>query len=328
MRKLILTFLIILFAVITPVAFGFYSYAEGEEETTEEDDNIDYTGELDIITGNPKSEDGDDAATAETVVLSSGAVYDRKTDMYSYKTVGGSLNCSVADGMIVTDEVRLSVTGEFNMSVYRNGNKLESIPSTVTQAGTYVFITWTDNAEVQLLTFQIINEVTGELTQYIMPEGFSTTRILRDGTDVRNTYGSVDLKEEGYYEITYRCSANQKEYKLSMLIDHTPPEVVFEGVDEKGRAKGPVTITGLEEDDVVYVYFNDEEGKVEKSDVLKESGKYRVVVADKAGNYIEKSFKIMIYLNVKSVVLIAAIFAILIGLAIALYITRKRLRVR
>ena len=111
-------------------------------------------------------------------------------------------------------------------------------------------------------------------------------------------------------------------------MDHIPPQVTFDGVDKNNKAKGPVTIQGLKKGDTVTVTRDGKNETLKSGNKLTESGKYTVIVTDNAGNVTKKSFTIMLYLNVKSIVLFAAFLLIIAGVFVALYITRKNLRVR
>ena len=136
------------------------------------------------------------------------------------------------------------------------------------------------------------------------------------------------MTQEGAYNIGYICSDSGVTYNLTLTVDHTPPQVTFEGLDENNKAKGPVTLMGLEEGDSVSIISGDDIKKLNMKSQITESGDYRVVVSDQAGNSIEKEFKIMVYLNIQAWMLFGFIFLLIVGLAIALTITRKKLRVR
>ena len=254
--------------------------------------------------------------------------YNIDTHMFIFKTSGGTFGCSAADKMVTNSPVSLEKSGEYNVAVYRNGVRLNGIPSSVADAGDYTVITWTDNSEQQLMTFHIVGSVTGKLDQYVMPDGFTAGTVLLDGVETTRNFGAVDMTEEGYYDIRYTCSATNITYNLTVSVDHIPPQVTFDGVDKNNKAKGPVTIQGLKKGDTVTVTRDGKNETLKSGNKLTESGKYTVIVTDNAGNVTKKSFTIMLYLNVKSIVLFAAFLLIIAGVFVALYITRKNLRVR
>ena len=146
------------------------------------------------------------------------------------------------------------------------------------------------------MSFQIVESTTGRLNQYILPTGFTLRSVNFNGVPTKGGYGSVDMSQEGYYEIVYRCNQTGIDYYLNVTTDHTPPDVKFEGVDKEGRASGPVTITGLTDDDKVFVQLDEHDSRIDKNNQLTESGRYHVTVVDSAGNSVSRDFVIMIYL--------------------------------
>ena len=325
MKKFLVTCIIIIFGVMMLPSGAFA--AEGDEESGD-DTSYETSGQLDLYTGEPIKSDARSSVNTGVVNVSSGIMYNYSTHMFNYSTNGGTFSASVADGMIVTDPVNLALDGEFNIKMYKDGEVLDSIPEMVSDPGNYVVVVWDDNSETQLCSFQIVSKVTGAVSQYILPDGFVTTSLYIEGEEVRAGRGSVEMQEEGYYQLTYRCSATQIDYNLDITVDHTPPQVKFVGLEEGNVARGPVTLEGLGENDTVYVTFNDNNSRLNMYNQVKESGRYHIIVTDNAGNSVEKSFKILVYLNVKSIVFLLIFIAIIIGLVVALYISRKKLRVR
>ena len=290
---------------------------------------VDYSGDVDIYTGKPVDDNDDNTRNSYYITIKDGSTYDAEHSMFIYTLENGTFSCSVCDGMVVTNPVLLEKEGEYNVALYRNGVKVDGIPATVTDPGSYVVITWDNESENQLMSFQIVEKETGRINQYIIPQGFTIKTVYLDGELQKNSFGSVDMTKEGYYEICYRCSATGIDYYLNVTTDHTPPDVTFEGIDSNSKAKGPVTLKGLQEGDTVYILLNsDETGKMNYQNQITKEGEYHVTVMDKAGNSISRDFIIMFYLNVKGVFFLSLIVVLIIGVLIALYISRKRLRVR
>ncbi|MCR5214892.1 MAG: hypothetical protein K6E10_10805 [Eubacterium sp.] len=287
---------------------------------------FDYTGELDPITGKPLYVTEDE--TTGIVKINDNYSYDFDNMLYVFPVSGGSFGCSVADGMITTGAVQLAKAGEYNLSVYKDGEKVGDSPAKVSDAGTYTVITWDNTNEKQLMSFTIIPKTTGKINQYLMPDGFVVESVKRDGVETDRVFGLVDMSKDGYYDISYSCTTTGLDYNLQVYIDHIPPQVIFEGVDSDNKAKGPVTIKGFEDGDTISIKLDDRNIRLDSDHTLKDSGYYKVSVYDQAGNVTQRSFTIMLYLNVKTTVLLISFLAIIIGVIVALYITRKRLRVR
>jgi len=299
-----------------------------EGSTISSSDSIFYTGPIDLVTGQPITGESEESS-GQLVQIGNGVSYDRYSRRYIYPVGNSRILCSVADGMIVTDGVVLSKDGEMNISVFKDGESMSEIPSEITEVGDYVVVTGSGSTQNQLLTFQIVNSVTGRLKQYILPTGFVLQNVRRDGESPSHGSGSVKFDQEGDYVVDYICNANSAEYTLKVRIDHTPPQISFAGLDEDNEARGPVTITGLKEGDSISIIFDGEESvKLDDDNQVSETGRYHVVVTDVAGNSIEKDFEILLYLNFNATMFIVAFLLVIIGICTALLISRKKLRVR
>jgi uncharacterized membrane protein len=330
MKKKLIAFSFILLGVVLPGATVFAEPEDNEAEKTSESyevPNIDYTGPIDIVSGNPIYEDSNNGQ--EYVTLSENVVYSTSTKEYEYIVGTSRLRCNVMDGMAVTEGVTIEKDGEFDVTVYRNGEALSEIPSTIYDPGSYSVVTSDSNSERQLFSFQILNDVTGRLTYYVLPKNFSVRTVTIDDKPVAFSAGTVDMTQEGHYVIEYRCGLTGAEYKLEVTVDHTPPNVVFEGLDENNEARGPVKITGMEKEDRISIRFDDEKDvDLDDDEQVTEIGAYHVVVTDPAGNTVEKEFYIRLYLNFNAWIFLIALLLVILGVVIALYIARKKLRVR
>ena len=81
--------------------------------------------------------------------------------------------------------------------------------------------------------------------------------------------------------------------------------------DRNNKAKGPVTIQGLQNGDSVVVYLDDKKTSLKSGNKLTESGTYKVLAYDQAGNVTQKDFEISLYLNIKSVFLFIAFVSVI-----------------
>ena len=289
--------------------------------------DFDYEGPIDMFTKSPVSETAGQDLT-QRVNVSDGSVYDRASGFYIYAVDNGSVSVSVADGMIVVGDVFLTKSENANVKLYKDGEAVDDFPGLINVPGSYAIISGDMGSDGQIMGFRVLNGVTGAISQYNMPRGFSVQSVVVNGEDVFYDYGVVDMTTEGTYDVNYICSDNGISYYLHVVIDHTPPQVTFEGLDENNRAKGPVTITGLQEGDRVSVLSGNETKKLNSKSQIAESCDYRVIVSDEAGNYIEKQFKIVVYLNLQAWMLLGLALILIVGMAAALTVTRRRLRVR
>jgi hypothetical protein len=183
-------------------------------------------------------------------------------------------------------------------------------------------------SEKQVLYFDIVNDKTGRLTSYTLPNGFSIVSVsIDDVTQAPNYSRIIDMQKEGRYEISYKCTATGITYNLNVEVDHTPPDVQFEGVSGS-IARGPVKIVGLQDEDTVKVIFNGESVSAPSNGVIGTVGKYTVTVFDDAENSVTKEFTIRMYLNIQGGIFIALAVILIVAAGVYMYVSRKKLRVR
>lgn len=293
------------------------------------DVNIDYEGSVSPYDGSPVQEE--EVSQIQYVKLTDGSTYDRSAHTFNYPVQGydSSIASSVASGMVVTGEVSITIPDDMSAVLYKNGERLVDVNlNEITDAGTYSLVASGLDVNSQVLSFDIVKNKTGKLSTYTIPEGFAIQSVTIDkALQASNFSRTVDLSREGNYSISYRCTATGVNYTLNVEIDHTPPEVEFEGL--KGRiANGPVKITGLQPEDTVKVIFNDEEVKAPANGELRTVGDYFVTVYDDAENSVTKEFTIRMYLDMEGGIFVVLAIVLLGSAGAYMYISRKRLRVR
>lgn len=288
-----------------------------------------YSGPLDTVTGEPsQSSDGTDAYSAR-VTVSDGVYYDRARLGYLY-TVGNTsaqVLCSVADGMVVQDEVRVEPDAGLEVTLYRDGAALESADLThIYEPGGYVVEVNRNGQSYQVVSFVIVGDVTGRLTGYTMPDGFLITDATLNDEPANYDRGYINMAAEGRYVVDYRCARNGLSYQLDVEIDTTPPVLALEAVDESGRARGPVSLEDIEEGASIGITLDGKE--IPYATELTEAGDYRVLVMDAAGNTNEYRFTILLYFNLSSILFMALVVIVAVTVGAYIVISRKRLEVR
>ena len=300
--------------------------------------DFDYNGEIDPFTGEPADDDyslldfgyDEEDSQGGTVWITDNCYYDFGKSCYVFPVddQGGEISCSVADGMIVQNNVDFSATDGIDPRVYLNGNVIDHKNGQFTYAGSYIVTVMNAGEERQILGFTICGEMTNSVMGYAMPEGFDIISVSYNGEDTGYYGGYVDMSEEGRYYVSYECYQNGLEYALNLTVDITPPTLVLEGVNEKGRASGPVTIVNEDPDASISIARDGNEFPMVVSYVLTQSGKYVVTVTDKAGNSSEYQFIIMIYLDSYGVILLIILILIIIAVGVYIYYTRTHLKTR
>lgn len=291
--------------------------------------NMDYSGEVSPFNGAPIEDS--QAAQTQLVKLSDGSTYDRDTHTFAY-TVSDyheDVTSTVANGMVVTEPVAIEIPEDMAAKLYSFGKEVTDVDySNIDTPGSYSLVVTGVESEQQVLYFDIVNSKTGRITSYKLPNGFSILSVsIDDVTQAPNYSGIIDMTREGSYKISYKCTATGITYNLNLEVDHTPPDVQFEGVNGS-IARGPVTITGLQEGDTVKVIFDGEEATAPSNGVMKAVGRYSVTVFDDAENSVTKEFTIRMYLNIQGGIFIALAVILIVAAFVYMYVSRKKLRVR
>lgn len=256
------------------------------------------------------------------------AVYNRSDGMYHYtvESSGAEILTNIVDGMVTTEPVCFEIPTGVTCQLYYEGRQVTNPDYTnLTVPGRYLLDVSGSTQSYQALKFTIVNSVTGILDEYRMPVDFEVREVRFNGQSISSGMSSVDLMQEGKYEITYYCRPTLKDYRLDITIDHTPPTLALEAVVDD-LAKGPVDLSDLEEWSSLYVEHN---GKaIHPTRRLSESGAYVVTVTDRAGNSTTYKFRIQFYFNISSLAFFIMIVVAVAAVSIYLVIYQKRMRIR
>jgi hypothetical protein len=258
------------------------------------------------------------------VVVYSNCTYDKEKQKFIYTvdaSAGLEVSSSVADGMITNNNVSLNVGKVKEYELFRDGTKINNPNYTsIKQVGNYVL----QHKGKKVLEFRIIGDYS-TLELFYTPKGCYISNVLLNGASAKYSYDSVELSGEGTYEVSYVCEATGRSYSFKTIIDRTAPELAFQELDEKGRARGPVEILNREANSTIKIVLDGEEQKA--ANILTKSGEYTVTIMDQAGNSNQYEFTIMIYFNSNSLVFLGLILAVAGGILAYIIISAKNLRV-
>lgn len=294
-------------------------------------DPFSYNGPLDSFSGLPQGYTDDaaeESSGSNTLVnVSSDVYYDTKAALYQYmvNSTGGAIRCSVMDGMVTTGSVEIYLPQSVEAELYLDGDPVEGDISEVSEPGSYTLNRISSGNRDRVLSFTIVNSVTGTLNSYRLPTGFCVDSVVLDNVEQTADPYSVDLYEEGSYKISYHCMKTNVAYSLRLQIDRTPPTLALEAVTD-GVANGPVDISDLERGASIRITLDGQD--ISASETLTQSGQYRISVFDDAGNRSEYSFRIKVYFNMNSIAFLGLIAAIAVGVVLFMKRTRKKMRVR
>lgn len=286
----------------------------------------DYTGELNPETNEPIGSNAGESSSRD--FLAAGMFYDWKTHDFVYPVENSLLevHASVADGMITNNPVSVTVNDP-SIAVYCNGTEVTSDFSNLREPGSYMVSVRNGGGSVRLIDFTIVGDVTNEITQFTVPEGFYISAASRDDENVYEGRYTLDMEKEGKYEIEYKCGPTDYVYNLSVVIDRTPPALNFQArLDKEGRVHSAVSFSGLEKTDSVVLLKDGTQVQplinADGTGKIVDSGNYIMRVYDAAGNMKEYQFTIMVYFNAGSWVFILAVLAVI--AAVAAYVIFKR----
>ena len=260
----------------------------------------------------------------EEITISSKCVYDTVTQEFVYTVDEVSklqVRSSVADGMFTNYSVSLDIRNKMDFTLYQDGAKVEAPDfSSIEQVGSYVL----HYKGKKVLEFRILGAYS-TVEMFYAPKGFYIKDALLNGAPAQFSSGGVELIGEGLYEIFYECEATSRTYSFRIQVDKTAPVLVLEGLDEKGRASGPVDISNREADSMIKIILDGKEQEV--TDLLTKSGYYTVTIFDDAGNYNSYDFTILLYFNTNSVTFLALVFVVVGGIVAYIIVSSKKLKV-
>ena len=258
------------------------------------------------------------------VRLSSIEVYDKETDRFIFDVGGAKVTMNIPTGIVTKDAVQVSIPAGLTVKLYKDGNQLIRPDfSNISEPGGYILLLG-NSGEVSL-DFTIVGTYSGNMGQYNMPAGFSVIEAKLNGMPFSTAETVVDMRQEGKYTIDYGCSYIGKTYHLEVEADYTAPVLTFTGL-ENNYAEGPVEIFCAEPGCTITLT---QDGKaVEFRSPLKSAGNYSVTVKDPAGNSNIYLFTIGLYFTLNHFTVFLILAAMILALAVYMWISRKRLRIR
>ena len=293
--------------------------------------DLDYTGPLDPETNQPLG--GEVVSSFNREMLSTGMFYDWSTHDYVYPVEDSLLevHMNVADGMIVNTPVYVG-SDDPSVLIYCSGSEVTGDRSNIRKPGDYMVSVKNGGSLVRLMDFRIVGDSTNAINRFEAPDGFYILSASRDGENIYQGRYTVEMEEEGYYDIEYLCGATDHSYRLQVAIDRTPPQVNFQAkLDKEGRVRSAVSYSGLESTDTVVLLRDgtavDAYVNSDGTGQILDPGNYIMRVYDAAGNMSEYQFTVMVYLNAGSWIFIILLLAVIIAVGAYVVFKRKNLKI-
>lgn len=323
MKKRILALLLILCLCLSLSIPAWASDNEGS------DPYINYSGDVDPVTGNPSGTGGseDIVPTSGVVDITNTLAYNYNIHAYLIPANGGMIQSSIPSGFVTTDSVKIQLQGGITGQLYLDGNEIANGTSfEATDVGGYVLsIPTIGSQSIEPMRFFIVSELNSGLNYYSLPDGFVFSEVLCDGDEAAYESNYLSLNQEGTYLIKVGCPSTGVSHTLTLRIDHTAPVLALANVVD-GVADGPVDISDLEPGAAIRIELDG--SVIDYEPELTASGDYYIIVQDEAGNRREYNFTIATYFNGSAWIFLLLLAAVISGLVIYLVIARKKLRIR
>ena len=222
---------------------------------------------------------------------------------------------ALANSVIIVENEKLEFV------VTRNGEVIEfDDGDEITEPADYV-VKMTDKlGNSTELSFTIVEPTVTEF-KHNFDDLAGFEKVLVNGEETRLNYGTLELFEDGEYEIVVVANGDNNTFYVN--IDATAPTLTMKGVTNNGKTNGVVVLSDVTEDAEVKVFFNDEEIEYTVGEELSEIGKYKVVVTDECGNTTEYDFSIEKGANIGLFVLIGIVVLAAAGVIVFFVIKKK-----
>lgn len=265
--------------------------------------------------GNPVSADG-----IYRIVVSDRAGNSVEVEFTIDKTVDYTINVNdkgLSNSVIATANESVTVT------LLKNGEKVDyTLGAAITEPAEYSLAVTDALGNHGEISFKVVEPLVKEFTHnFDEVEGFGGVTV--NGEDRRLNYGTLELKEDGVYEVGVIVSGNT--YLFKVTVDGTAPTITLGGVENGGATKDAVTIGNPSENATVKVTLNGEPVEYTLGDEITEPGEYKVTVTDEIGNTAEYSFTIEKSISVGAIIGIILGILGVVGVVVVIILKKKQI---
>lgn len=263
--------------------------------------------------GNPISADGQ-----YRVVVRDLANNEVSVEFTIDKTVDYAINVNdkgLSNSVIATANEQVTV------SLTKNGEAMEyTLGAAITEPAEYALVVTDALGNRSEISFKIVEPLVKEFTHnFDEIEGFGGVTV--NGEDKRLNYGTLELKDDGVYEVGVVVGGNT--YLFKVTVDGTAPTIPLNGVENGGATKEAVTIGNPSENATVKVTLNGEPVEYTLGDEITEPGEYKVTVTDNIGNTAEYSFTIEKSISVGAIIGIILGILGVVGVVVVIILKKK-----
>lgn len=236
----------------------------------------------DYVSGTPVSADG-----AYRILVSDRAENKVEVEFTIDKTVDHTVNIhdkGLSNSVVVTANEQLNVT------LTKDGETVEYIlGSAITEPAAYA-MTLTDHLNNTVsFSFTVIEPLVKSFS-HNFDDVLGFAGVTVNGEDKRLNYGTLELTEDGEYEVGVIVSGNT--YLFTVTVDVTSPTLTLDGVENGGVTNTNVTISAISEETELNVAKDGLAMEYALGEEITKPGEYKITATDQCGNVAEYAFTI------------------------------------
>lgn len=253
------------------------------------------------------------------IVLSDRAGNNVEAEFTIDKTVDYAVNVNDRG---ISNSVIAAANEQVTVTLIRNGETMEyALGSAVTEPGEYVMALTDSVGNTAQVSFTVIEPLVKAFSHcFDDVPGFAGVTV--NGEEKRLNYGTLELAEDGEYEIGVIVGGNT--YLCKVTVDHTPPTITVNGVELGGSTKGSAAISAVSEPAELKLYKDGHEIQYALGGEIVAPGEYRIAVTDACGNTAEYGFTIEKSLSGGTIALIVIACLLVIGGVVVFILKRKQ----
>lgn len=225
------------------------------------------------------------------------------------------------NGGISNGGVRVIAKEELAIDMYRDGEKIEyNFEQILNDDGAYAFVLTDELGNQTAFSFTIWNKPISRIERKFHDLIEITEIVLNEEIQVLDIQdNTLYLVDEGYYQVTVLDKTVNKKFTFNLTLDTTPPTIELVGTENGGYTKSEVSTRNASENPIyIYASNNSEEFEYKLGEKMKDTGSYKLIVVDEAGNQSVYEFTIVYSLNGASIALFGAMLAVVVILIIFL----------